>query len=81
MPYPEKSFRNLIESNRNQIVFTIFGLIWIETDVRLDLNYSEIGKYILIWKRFLCVHDRRKVFDAISYSIQLDNEPTRFPVH
>ena len=34
----EKSFRNLIESNRNQIVFTIFRLIWIQADVRLDPN-------------------------------------------
>ena len=31
----EKSFRNLIISIRNQIVFTIFRLIWNETDVRL----------------------------------------------
>ena len=28
-------FRNIIKSNRNQIVFTIFRLIWNPTDVRL----------------------------------------------
>ena len=31
----DKYFRNLIESNLNQIVFTIFRLIWIQLDVRL----------------------------------------------
>ena len=63
--HTEKSFRNLIESTRNQIVFTIFWLIWIQTDsVRLVPNHSENGKYNLIsgWfhfnkiaKRFICV--------------------------
>ena len=28
MMHTEKSFQNLIKSNRNQIVYTIFGLIW-----------------------------------------------------
>ena len=37
----EMHFRNLISSNRNQIVFTIFRLIWNQTDVRLDPNQSE----------------------------------------
>ena len=32
------AFRNLVESTRNQIVFTIFRLIWYETDVRLIPN-------------------------------------------
>ena len=41
-------FENLIKSTCNQIVFTIFRLIWILTDVRLDPNRSEIGKYNLI---------------------------------
>ena len=61
--HTEKSFRNLIKSSRNQIVFTIFRLIWNKTGVCLDLNQSENGKYNLIlgWfnkisKRFLCVH-------------------------
>ena len=44
----EKSFRNLIKSTRNQIAFTIFRLIWNQTDVRLDLDQSENGKYNLI---------------------------------
>ena len=55
-------FRNLIKSTQNQIVFTIFRLIWIQTLVRLVANQSENGKYNLIsgwinkiWKRFLCV--------------------------
>ena len=46
--YSEKSFWNLIKSIRNQIVFTIFRLIWIQTGVRLDLNQLENGKYNLI---------------------------------
>ena len=42
----EKDFRNLFKSNGNQVVYTIFQLIWIQTDtVRLDLNRSEDGKY------------------------------------
>ena len=40
--------RNFIKSNRNQIVFTIFRLIRIQTDVRLDPNQSKNGKYNLI---------------------------------
>ena len=63
--HTEKSFRNLIKSTWNQIVFTIFRLIWIQTDVRLDPNQSENGKYNLIsdWlnkikKKILCVYDR-----------------------
>ena len=55
-------FRNLIESNRIQIVFAIFRLISNQMDIRLVPNQSENGKYNLIpiWfnkisKRFLCV--------------------------
>ena len=33
--HTEKSFRNLMKSNRNQMVFTILRLIWYQTDVRL----------------------------------------------
>ena len=45
----EKRFRNLIKSTPNQIVFTIFRLIWIQTDcARLDPNRSENGQYNLI---------------------------------
>ena len=64
---PEKSFPNLIEWNRNQIVFTIFRLTWNQTDVRLVPNQSENGKYNLIsvWfnktsKRFICVYEAKK---------------------
>ena len=49
-------FFNLVKSTRNQIVFTIFRIIWIQTKVRLDLNenpfgskQSENGNYNLIW--------------------------------
>ena len=45
---PRNYLRNLIKSTRKQIVFTIFRLIWIQTDVRLDPNQSENGKYNLI---------------------------------
>ena len=48
LPHTEKSFRNLIKSNRIQIVFTILGFIWIETNARLFSNQSENGKYNLI---------------------------------
>ena len=61
--HTEKSFRNLIKSNRNQILFTIFWLIWYQKDVSLVPNQSVHGKYNLIsvWfhkisKRFLCVY-------------------------
>ena len=57
------SFRKLIKSTRNQIVFTNFWLIWNQTDVRLVLNQPENGKYNLIsgWfnkfsETFLCVY-------------------------
>ena len=60
--HTEKSFRNLIKSTGNQIVFTVFRLTWIQTDVRLVLNQPKNGKYNLIsgWfnkipKKFLCV--------------------------
>ena len=43
--HTEKSFWNLVKSTRNQTAFTIFQLIWIETEVRLDPNQSENGKY------------------------------------
>ena len=46
--HAEKYFQNLIKSTRNQIVFTIFRLIWNQTDIRLDPNQSENGKYNLI---------------------------------
>ena len=48
LPHTEKTFWNLVNSNQNQIVFTIFRLIWIQTDVSLDPIQSENGKYNLI---------------------------------
>ena len=60
----EKSYRNLIKLNQNQIVFTTFRLIWNQMDVRLVPNQSENDKYNLIsvWfnmipKIFLCAMD------------------------
>ena len=46
-----KSFRSLIKSNRNQIVFTISRLIWNQTNFRLVRNKFEKHKYNqnLIW--------------------------------
>ena len=62
--HTEKSFRNCIKSNWNQIGFTIIRLIWNQTDVRLVSNQSENGKYNQIsgcfnkiWKRFLRVQN------------------------
>ena len=46
--HTEKSFRNLIQSNQNQIIFTIFSLIRNQTDVRLVPNQPKNGKYNLI---------------------------------
>ena len=47
----EHAHRNLIKSARNQIVFTIVRFIWIQTEVRLDSNQLENGKYnqICVW--------------------------------
>ena len=57
--------RNLIKSNRNQIVFTIFWFVWNQTDVRFVSNQLENGKYNLIsgWlsKIFLCAY-RKFIF-------------------
>ena len=44
----ETYFLNLAASTWNQIVFTIYRLISIQTDVRLVPNQSENGKYNLI---------------------------------
>ena len=70
--HTEKSFHNIIKSTRNQIVLTIFRLIWNQTDVRLVQNHSENGKYNLIsgWfnktsKRFLCVYTRKDLSTII----------------
>ena len=39
-----ESFRNLIKSSRNQIVFTILRLIWNQINVRLVQNQWVHGK-------------------------------------
>ena len=72
----KKCFRNIIKSNRNLMVFTIFRLIWNLTDVRLVPNHSGNGKYNLILirfnnilKRFLCVYGRGLIrFSLNTYS-------------
>ena len=47
--HTEKSFQNLIKSNRNQIVFTLFRLIWNQTDVHLiSINRKMVNT---IWFR------------------------------
>ena len=46
-------FSNCIESNRDQIVFTIFRLIWNQINVCLDPNQSQNGKYNLISGGFI----------------------------
>ena len=57
--YTQKSFRNLIDSNGNQIEFSIFRLIWNQTVVRLVPNQSLNDKFNLISVSFkkisLCV--------------------------
>ena len=47
--HTEKSCRNLIKSNRNQIVFTMHRLIWNQTYFGLVPNQLENGNYNLIW--------------------------------
>ena len=76
--HTEKSFRNLIKSNRNQIVFTIFWLIWNQTDVRLVPNQSENDNYNLIsvWlnkilKIFLRVQNRLGIANISAWHTKL----------
>ena len=59
LSHKEKSFRNLVKSNRNQIVFTIFRLIWNQTDVRLlfQINRKMVNT---IWYRFHLIRFRKK---------------------
>ena len=57
-PHTEKSFRNLIISNRNQSGFTIFRLIWNQTDT-IRLLFWVYGKMInTIWFRFDLIRSR-----------------------
>ena len=76
--HTEESFQNLIESNRNQFVFTIFRLIWIQTDVRLVTNQPENGKYNLISvgfnkisKRLLCLLSNISYLFCVLFSFAL----------
>ena len=52
--HTEKSFRNVIKSNRNQIVFTIFRLIWNQTEEwGFKYGSKSIGKMVnTIWFQF-----------------------------
>ena len=61
--YTQKYFWNLIKSNQNQILFTIYRLICNQTDVHLVTNQVKHGKCNLISvcfskisKIFLCVY-------------------------
>ena len=50
--HTEKYFRNLVKSNRNQILFTIFPIdLELQAKFFLAPNHSENGKYnlILVW--------------------------------
>ena len=49
--HTEKYFLNRVKSNQNQIVFTIFPLIWNQTELYLVPNQSENVNYnlIMIW--------------------------------
>ena len=46
--HTQKSFRNLVKSNRSLILFTIFRFIWNQPDLRLVPNQSENSKCNLI---------------------------------
>ena len=46
--HAEKYFPNIVKSNRNQIIFTIFWSILNQTEFHLFLNQSENSKYNLI---------------------------------
>ena len=79
-----KYFPNLVKSIRNQIVFTIFRLIWYQTDVRLILIQSQNGKYNLIsvlwdqilWKNVLCVYPSQ----TTQHNIRTYNVFSRFDI-
>ena len=75
----EKSFRNQIKSNWNEIVFTMHRLIWNQTDVCLVPNQLENGQYNLIsvWfdiimKRFLCVYQLLEIESTLLGSFDIN---------
>ena len=72
--YREHSFRNLIKATRNLIVFTIFRLIWNQTDTSVWIQINE--KMVnTIWfrvdltrfreKKILCVWPLMAIFQQI----------------
>ena len=88
--HAEASFRNLIKSKRNQIVFSIFRLIWNQTEVRLVPNPSVRGKYNLIsvWynkisKRFFCVYYVKhcKHISVLSSLINFEHNFIKYYLH
>ena len=66
-PHTEIYFQNLIKSTRNQIVFTIFPLIWNQTDVRLVPNQSQNVDYNLISVWFNKI---RNIFPVVSSNMK-----------
>ena len=75
-PHTEKSFRNLIKSTWNQIVFTILRLIWNQTDVRLVPNKSENGKYNLISGCFNKISRKKNSVCNFDLTLQFARIPT-----
>ena len=73
--HAEKSFRNLIKPNPNQIVFPIFQLIWNRKRTRPFAipNQSENSVYNLILvcinKISLCVRTNKKLILGAGYAI------------
>jgi len=72
--HAEKSFRNIIKSTRNRIVFTIFRLISNQTDIRLVPNQSENGKYNLISGWFNKIS---KIFLRVCHRLGVQTGKTR----
>ena len=83
-PHTEKTFRNLIKLTRNQIVFTIFRLIWHQTDVCLvfQINRKMVNT---IWFLFNLIRFR-KVFsvcrlDLLCQHLSHDRSPIEGPTY
>jgi len=78
--------RNLIESNRNQIIFTIFRLILKQTNILLVPNQSENSKYnlILVWfnkisRKILCENEVENNSQIKNWSFFLANHTPTLP--
>ena len=77
--HADKFFRNLIKSNRNQIVFTIFRLIYNQTEYSLYPNQWECGIYNQTFVDFATIRSRFLfVFIASNYR---DKEKIRNLLH